>query len=61
MLRAAREEGMQVVWDLCHYGWPEDLDIFSSQSIKRFASLARSFALLLKSETPGYDLDHPGQ
>src|SRR5690349_12131057 len=27
MLRAARQNGTQVIWDLCHYGWPDDLDI----------------------------------
>src|SRR5215204_2486624 len=25
MLRAARAAGIQVVWDLCHFGWPDDL------------------------------------
>src|SRR4051812_15506496 len=30
MLRAARETGMPVIWDLWHYGWPDDLDIFSA-------------------------------
>ena len=29
MLRAARRMGLQVVWDLCHYGWPDHLDIWS--------------------------------
>ena len=30
MVKAAREHGVQVIWDLCHYGWPDDLDIFSA-------------------------------
>src|SRR3712207_8963919 len=25
MLRAARDRGIQVIWDLCHYGWPENI------------------------------------
>src|SRR5690606_24337765 len=29
MLRAARDADVQVIWDLCHYGWPDDLDIWS--------------------------------
>ena len=37
MLEAARDEGVQVIWDLCHYGWPDDLDIFSPQFVERFA------------------------
>ncbi len=44
MLRAARETGVQVIWDLCHYGWPDDLDIFSPQFIERFERFARAAA-----------------
>jgi beta-glucosidase/6-phospho-beta-glucosidase/beta-galactosidase len=50
MLRAARETGTQVIWDLCHYGWPDDLDIFSPEFVRRFASLARAFARVLDAE-----------
>jgi hypothetical protein len=28
MLRAARETGLQVIWDIFHYGWPEHINIF---------------------------------
>ncbi|HSE97183.1 MAG TPA: beta-glucosidase, partial [Blastocatellia bacterium] len=51
LISAARATGMQVVWDLCHYGWPDDLDIFSPEFIPRFARLARAFARLLADET----------
>ncbi|HAX76748.1 MAG TPA: beta-glucosidase, partial [Cyanobacteria bacterium UBA11372] len=27
--RTANKMGMQVMWDLFHYGWPDDIDIFS--------------------------------
>jgi beta-glucosidase/6-phospho-beta-glucosidase/beta-galactosidase len=37
MLQAARDEKVQVVWDLFHYGWPDGLDIFSPAFIDRFA------------------------
>src|SRR5947209_1207796 len=37
MLEAARTAGVQVIWDLCHYGWPDDLDIFSPAFVDRFA------------------------
>lgn len=40
MLRAARESGTQVIWDLFHYGWPEELDILP-EFVQRF----RAFAL----------------
>ena len=51
ILLAAREHGVQVIWDLCHYGWPDDLDIFSPEFIDRFARLTRAFARLLRTET----------
>jgi beta-glucosidase/6-phospho-beta-glucosidase/beta-galactosidase len=51
VIRAARETGMQVIWDLCHYGWPEDLDIFSAAFVDRFARFARAFAAQLSAET----------
>src|SRR5215211_9165747 len=25
MLRASRQASVQVIWDLCHYGWPPDI------------------------------------
>ena len=31
MLRAATAAGVQVIWDLCHYGWPDDIDIWSAR------------------------------
>ena len=51
MVRAARETGSQVIWDLCHYGWPDWLDIFDPRFVTHFARLAREFARLLKGET----------
>ena len=50
-LRAARDAGMQVIWDLFHYGWPEDLDIFDPGFVRRFARMAGAFAGLLAGET----------
>jgi hypothetical protein len=56
MLRAARAEGVQVVWDLCHYGWPDDLDIFSPEFLHRFARFAGEAARIHREETsePGF-------
>ena len=44
MLAAARETGMQVIWDLWHYGWPDDLDIFSAAFVERFTAFAAEAA-----------------
>ena len=44
MLRAARQAGTQVIWDLFHYGWPDDLDIWRPQFVDRFARFAAAAA-----------------
>jgi hypothetical protein len=44
MLEAAHREGVQVVWDLCHYGWPDDIDIFSAAFVDRFGKFCREAA-----------------
>ncbi|MBL9058962.1 MAG: hypothetical protein JNK88_02915, partial [Mangrovicoccus sp.] len=51
MLRAARETGTQVIWDLAHYGWPDDLDIWSPAFTERFGAFARAAADVIRSET----------
>jgi len=47
MLRAAKETEMQVIWDLWHYGWPDDIDIFSPEFVERFAKFAGAFTELV--------------
>ena len=44
MVEAARDTGTQVVWDLLHYGWPEDIDIYRPEFVHRFARYARAMA-----------------
>ena len=52
MLRAALAQGMQVVWDLCHYGYPDGLDIcrprVRATASPRFAAAA---ARIVRDET----------
>jgi beta-glucosidase/6-phospho-beta-glucosidase/beta-galactosidase len=47
MLEAARETGMQVVWDLLHYGWPEWTDPFDPDFPEHFADFAGAAAALI--------------
>ncbi len=51
MLRAARETRTQIIWDLCHYGWPSEIDIFGAEFIKRFASMVKAFVHILNEES----------
>ena len=35
-IQAVQETGIQIIWDFFHYGYPDDLDIFSHEFIERF-------------------------
>lgn len=47
MAVAAQSQGMQVIWTLWHYGWPDDLDVFSPEFVSRFASFSKAVAIFL--------------
>ena len=44
MIDAAKRQRTQVIWDLCHYGWPDDLDLFAPAFVDRFANFCRATA-----------------
>ena len=50
VLRAAQRQGTQVIWDLCHYGYPDDLDIWRPRFVERFARFAGAAARLMQEE-----------
>lgn len=37
---AAKSTGIEIIWDYFHYGYPDDIDIFSSQFEDRFAAFS---------------------
>jgi beta-glucosidase/6-phospho-beta-glucosidase/beta-galactosidase len=51
MLEAAMATGTQVIWNLCHYGWPDGLDIFSPEFVDRFARFTAAIARLVHEHT----------
>ncbi|WP_320194945.1 glycosyltransferase [Agrobacterium rosae] len=51
MLKAASDTGTQVIWDILHYGWPDDIDIWSPQFVERFARFAAAAAQVVKDQT----------
>ncbi|MDX7951661.1 glycosyltransferase family 4 protein [Lichenihabitans sp. Uapishka_5] len=53
MLRAARDTGTQVIWDLMHYGWPDDIDIWRPAFVDRFTRFAAAAARLVLEESDG--------
>jgi beta-glucosidase/6-phospho-beta-glucosidase/beta-galactosidase len=51
MLHASRDLGVQTIWDLCHYGWPDGIDIWAPAFVERFSRFARAVAELVRNET----------
>jgi len=50
MVRDALAAGIEVVWDLLHFGWPDHVDPFADDFVPRFAEFAARFAMVLESE-----------
>ena len=51
LLRAADRAGVQVAWDLCHFGLPDHIDAFAPDFADRFAAYAQAAARVFASET----------
>lgn len=51
MIDAANEIGIQVIWDLFHFGWPEHLDIFEPVWVEAFREFTFQFATVWKRES----------
>lgn len=41
---AATRHGVQVIWNLCHYGWPDNLSLYEPAFVTRFARYAAAVA-----------------
>ncbi len=51
LLDAARQNDIQVLWNVFHYGAPDDLDIFSPQFVDRFARYCTALAGFIQDYT----------
>jgi beta-glucosidase/6-phospho-beta-glucosidase/beta-galactosidase len=51
-LDAATRSGTQVIWDLCHYGWPDHLDIWAPCFPQAFARFAGKVAAMVRDHSP---------
>ncbi|MEO7310067.1 MAG: amine oxidase [Chitinophagaceae bacterium] len=56
LITAARENNIQQIWDLCHFGYPEDLTPLHPMFARRFASLCTAFVEFYRSLVPGGEL-----
>lgn len=52
MVEAGKRHGIQQLWDLCHFGFPDDLTPLHPMFARRFASLCREFAKFYRSIDP---------
>ena len=52
-LAGAAAAGTEVIWDLLHYGWPDDVDVWSPGFVTRFARFAAESARVIRDATPG--------
>lgn len=51
ILEAAKQNAIQVIWNVFHYGYPDDLDIFSPAFIDRFEQYCRALAQFIHDNT----------
>ena len=52
MMDAAREGGIQQIWDICHFGYPDDLSPLHPHFTRRFVALCKAFASFYFSVNP---------
>jgi quercetin dioxygenase-like cupin family protein len=53
LARLGRAAGLTQIWDLMHYGYPDDLDPFAPEFAARLATLAGAVARVVREETDG--------
>lgn len=51
IVKTANDNGIQVIWTLCHYGWPEEIDIFSAAFVDRFAKYCGNVARFISEHS----------
>ncbi len=56
MIDAARLHGVQQIWDICHFGYPDDLSPLHPHFTVRFTAVCRAFAIFFKSYCPDEQL-----
>ncbi len=52
MLERGQANGIQQVWDLCHFGFPDDLTPLHPMFARRFSALCTAFVLFYRKHIP---------
>lgn len=50
IIDAARSAGCRIMWDLCHFGWPDHIDIVSPDFPAQFARYGHAFAEFISEQ-----------
>lgn len=50
-IEAAQKAGIQQLWDICHFGYPDNLMPSHPQFVERFAGICKAFTQLFRSYT----------
>lgn len=53
LARLGRQTGLTQIWDLVHFGYPDDLDPFTDAFVERLAVYARATAKVIREESDG--------
>lgn len=56
MISIAADKGMQIVWDICHFGFPDDLTPLHPMFPRRFSAICRAFAQMHQTHAPATPL-----
>jgi hypothetical protein len=59
MVAAAEQHGVQMIWSLCHYGWPNDVDVWSKAFVQRFADYCGAVAHFIAEHSSTVPLYSP--
>jgi hypothetical protein len=51
VVEAANATQTQVIWDLCHFGWPEHLDLFGAEFVRSLARYGAAVGRWLAEQT----------
>lgn len=53
LIEGMKQAQIMPIWDLCHYGYPDDADPFSDDFAERFADYCRAVAKHVTARLPG--------
>ncbi len=56
IIDAAEKTGIQVIWDICHFGFPDDLTPLHPMFYNRFVAICKAFVVYYRQRIPHTEL-----